>query len=162
MKDILKIPKETINFLKENDLLKLYIQKKIIYQYTNKLDYSEAKERAIKNKFYKDNNLESQKKLAEYIINQDLLDKEELNQKLIIQSKLSEYAIQNFEDASKSFFYDNKAYLDKYFFNILRLSDHDLAMELYFRIDSNESDFSNIARLYSEGYERDNRFFLEF
>lgn len=154
MSEIFNLSREKIDFLNNNGLLKIYIEKKLICKYANKLDYSEAKEKAILDKFYKDQDLGNSEKIADYIKKKDFLDKEELKQKLLIQNKLEEYSVQTFEDASMSFFYDNKANLDKFFFSIIRVIDPDLALELYFRIDSNECDFSKIAKVYSKGFEK--------
>ena len=118
MSEIFNLPKEKIGFLNDNDLLKIYIEKKLIYKYANKLDYSDAEEKVILDKFYKDQNLSNTQKIADYLIKKDFLDIEELKQKLLIQNKLEEYSVQTFEDASMSFFYDNKANLDKFFFSI--------------------------------------------
>ena len=155
MSEIFNLSKEKIDFLNDNGLLKIYIEKKLINEYVNKLDYSEAKENEILDKFYKDQNLSNSEKIANYVRRNYLLDQQELNQMLLMQNKLDEYSVQTFEDASILFFYDNKANLDKFFFSIIRVGDPDLALELYFRIESNECDFSKIAKLYSKGFEKD-------
>jgi len=61
-----------------------------------------------------------------------------------------------FRENLESFFLEKKENYDRVSFKIIRISNKDLANELYLRIKEEEETFEEIASFYSEGYEKDN------
>ena len=66
-------------------------------------------------------------------------------------SKWSEY---RFKDSLDSYYLEKKENFDKVTFLIIRVSNEDLANELYLRIKEEEETFQNVASVYSEGTEK--------
>lgn len=67
--------------------------------------------------------------------------------------KIEKFKQQRWENVLKSHFLQRKGQLDKVSFSIIRVSDKDLAQELYFRIQDQEQSFGELAKQYSEGTE---------
>ncbi len=67
--------------------------------------------------------------------------------------KIEKFKEQRWGDALKSYYLQRKAQLDKISFSIIRVSDKDLAQELYFRIQDKEQSFAELAKQYSQGTE---------
>ena len=67
--------------------------------------------------------------------------------------KIEKFKQQQWGDSLKSYYLERKAQLDKVSFSIIRLSDRDLAQELYFQVKDGEQSFAKVARQYSEGAE---------
>lgn len=67
--------------------------------------------------------------------------------------KIEKFKQQRWGDVVKSHFLQRKAQLDKVSFSIIRVSDKDLAQELYFRIQDKEQSFAELAQQYSQGTE---------
>ena len=77
------------------------------------------------------------------------ISEEELNYQITLPLKISKFANQNFQEELKTYFLERKDFLDEYTFNIIRVKNKDLAYELYFRLDSEESDFVNLSESFS-------------
>ena len=67
--------------------------------------------------------------------------------------KIEKFKLERWGSAIKCYFLKRKAQLDKVSFSIIRISDKDLAQEIYFRIQDNEQSFAKLAQQYSEGTE---------
>ena len=70
--------------------------------------------------------------------------------------KYREWCKVNFQDELTSDFFEKKKNFDKVIYSLLRVSDEDLANELYIQLNENESLFSELAAKYSEGLEKNN------
>lgn len=75
--------------------------------------------------------------------------------KLLVTRKLrvEKFKQINWEHKLESYFFKRKAQLDQVIYSLLRVSDYDLANELFFRIEGDEESFAELARHYSEGPE---------
>ena len=63
--------------------------------------------------------------------------------------EILKFANQNFQAELKTSFLERKDLLDEYTFNIIRVKNKGIAYELYFRLDSDESDFTNLSESFA-------------
>lgn len=69
--------------------------------------------------------------------------------------KLEQWNENKFKDYIDNYFLERKEKYDNFTFLMIRVSNKDLANELYLRIKEQEETFENVASFYSEGYEKD-------
>lgn len=82
----------------------------------------------------------------------------EITSKQIAAMATRELKIQKFKQTTwesriESYFLKHKSKLDKAIYSLLRTTDAGLAQELYFRIQTGEQSFNELAREYSQGSE---------
>ena len=70
----------------------------------------------------------------------------------VVQTQL--FTRKRFAHKAEARFLERKDQLDRVVYSLLRLKNSFLARELYLQIDSNESNFADLAKHYSEGPER--------
>ena len=100
------------------------------------------------NIFYSKNKLNNKYNLNK-LLKAKGINKEELNYQITLDLKINKFAEENFKKELQDYFLQQKEFLDEYTFNILRVNDSYLAKELYFQIDSEESDFNKLSQSYS-------------
>ena len=143
-----EINKDTLKILKLGDMLPKLIRNFLIDKITSEISVDQnISDNEIK-KYYLKNNILNKTNLENFLKNKRISE-EELHYQIILPLKVSKFAQQNFENEIESYFLERKDFLDEYTFNIIRLKNKDLAYELYFRIDSEESDFINLSETYS-------------
>ncbi|MEM8830314.1 MAG: peptidylprolyl isomerase [Cyanobacteria bacterium P01_G01_bin.19] len=105
--------------------------------------------------FCKQNQLTTAAKCQEWASLQGM-DESDLKEIAIRRLKIEKFKEQQWGSSLKSYFFQRKSQLDKVSFSIIRVSDRDLAQELYFRIQSKEQSFAELAQEYSQGMEAQN------
>ena len=65
-----------------------------------------------------------------------------------------EWCFENFKNELESYFLKRKDNLDTILYSLIRVRDMDLANELYLKIKDDNEDFQEIARQFSEGFEK--------
>ena len=78
----------------------------------------------------------------------------EVMARLIEKVQKKTFIREQFAPKSEARFLDRKNELDQVVYSLLRLKDSFLARELYLQIESGESNFADLARIYAEGPER--------
>ena len=63
--------------------------------------------------------------------------------------KIKFIALQEFSKNAESEFINSKTLLDQYTYSLITVNESDLAYELYLQIDSEEAEFSSLAKKYS-------------
>ena len=143
-----EINKDTLKIIKLGNMLPNLIRYFLIDKLVSDISLEQKiYEREIQ-KFYLKNNIINKKDLDK-ILKKKRLSEEELQYQITLPLKISQFAKQKFQDQIESYFLERKDFLDEYTFNIIRLKNKDLAFELYFRIDSEESDFIKLSEKYS-------------
>ena len=142
------INKDTLKIIKLGNMLPKLIRNFLIDKIISEIFLEQnIYDKEIK-KFYLKNNILNKKDLDK-ICKIKGITEEELNYQITLPLKVSKFAEQNFQNEIESYFLERKDFLDEYTFNIIRLKNKDLAYELYFRIDSEESDFIKLSETYS-------------
>ena len=143
-----EINKNSLKILRIGNILPSLVKSFLIYEIVSEISIEQnVYETEIKN-FYLKNNILNKNDLFNILKNKGISEGE-LHYQVILPLKILEFATQNFQEELKSHFLERKDFLDEYTFNIIRLKNKDLAFELYFRLDSKESDFANLSEAFS-------------
>ena len=143
-----EINKDTLKIIKLGNMLPNLIRNFLIVKITSDISLEQdIYDNEIK-KFYFKNDILNKKDLNN-ILKTKGISEEELHYQITLPLKVSKYAQQNFENQIESYFLERKDFLDEYTFNIIRLRNKDLSYELYFKIESEESDFIKLSEKYS-------------
>lgn len=78
---------------------------------------------------------------------------EQLDAITVRKLKIEKFKQATWGNKLESYFFQNKAKLDKVIYYLLRTQDVGIAQELYFRIQDKEQSFTDLARQYSQGPE---------
>ena len=143
-----EINKDTLKIIKLGNMLPNLIRNFLIVKITSDISLEQdIYDNEIK-KFYFKNDILNKKDL-DNILKTKGISEEELHYQITLPLKVLKYAQQNFENQIESYFLERKDFLDEYTFNIIRLRNKDLSYELYFKIESEESDFIKLSEKYS-------------
>ena len=143
-----EINKDTFKILKIGNILPNLIRNFLIYKIASEISLEKKIYEIEIKKFYLKNKILNKKDL-DNILKTKGISKEELHYQITLPLKVSKFAKQNFQNEIESYFLERKDFLDEYTFNIIRVKNKDLAYELYFRIDSEESDFIDLSESFS-------------
>ena len=78
---------------------------------------------------------------------------EQLEQRLERQLKLEKFKQTTWGNKLEAYFLDRKRHLDRVVYSLIRMTDEGVAQEFYFRLQENESSFTQLAQQYSQGPE---------
>ena len=143
-----EINKDTFKILKIGNILPNLIRNFLIYKIVSEISLEKNIYETEIKKFYLKNNILNKKDLDNMLQNKGISEKE-LHYQITLPLKILLFAKDNFQEEIKSYFLKRKDLLDEYTFNIIRVKNKNLADELYFRIDSEESDFIKLSEDYS-------------
>ena len=137
-----------LKILKLGNMLPNFVRNFLIYEIASEISIEQNIYETEIKKFYLKNKIMNQNDLKN-ILKIRRISEEELNYQITLPLKISKFANQNFQEELKTYFLERKDFLDEYTFNIIRVKNKDLAYELYFRLDSEESDFVNLSESFS-------------
>ena len=139
---------DTLKILKFGNMLPTIVKNFLVYEIASMESIEKnVRENEIKN-FYLKNNINNTKSLSK-LLKAKKLTQEELHYQITLPSKIYKFAEDNLKNELNEYFLKKKKFLDEYTFNIIRVKKSDLAHELYFQIDSGESDFLKLSKRYS-------------
>ena len=141
------ISNEFIILLKENGLLnqflKSFITNIICSKVDLKINFEEInKDFCIKNKIIDEKNLLKFLSLKGMTL-------EDHKKNLENSEKIKSIALQEFSKNAETEFIKSKTLMDQYTYSLITVKESDLAYELYLQIDSEEAEFSALAKKYS-------------
>ena len=143
-----KIDPHTLKIIRISGMLPNFIRNFLIKDIVSGISIEQnVYETEIKN-FYLKNNIVNKNDLVKILKFKGILE-EELHYQITLPLKISKFATQNFQNELKSYFLERKDFLDEYTFNIIRVKNKEIAYELYFRLDSEESDFTYLSERFS-------------
>ena len=129
-------------------MLSNFVKNFLIYKITTEILIEDNTYQTEIKKFYLENNIINKNDLDK-ILKIRAISQEELNYQITLPLKILKFANQNFQAELKTSFLERKDLLDEYTFNIIRVKNKELAYELYFKLDSEESDFTNLSESFS-------------
>ena len=145
-----------IKLLHKNNLLKPLIRSELIRNKLSKIHIeTEVKEKIISD-FCKKLNISDDTQLNEWL-EENKLDKTNLEELALNNIRLKEYCKLNFEHQVASKFLDRKNELDIVVYSLIRVKDFFLAREIFFRIQEKEASFGDMAAKHSQGIENKTR-----
>ena len=143
-----EINKDTFKILKIGNILPNLIRNFLIYKIASEISLEKNIYEIEIKKFYLKNKILNKKDL-DNILKTKGISEGELHYQITLPLKILKFAKQKFKNEIESYFLERKDFLDEYTFNIIRLKNKNLSYELYFRIDSEESDFVKLSETYS-------------
>jgi len=138
---------EFIILLRKNGLLNQFLKNFITNLICSKVDLKMNFDE-LNNEFCKKNNLMDEKDLAKFLSLKGI-NKEDHKKNLENSEKIKLIALQEFSKNAETEFINSKIILDQYTYSLITLEDSDLAYELYLQIESEEAEFTTLARKYS-------------
>jgi len=138
---------EFINLLRENNLLNQFLRNFITNIICSKVELNINIDE-INADFRKKNNLSDEKAFLQNLslrgINMD-----DHKRNLKNSEKIKYIAMQEFSKNAETEFINSKTLLDQYTYSLITVKESDLAHELYLQLDSEEAEFSSLAKKYS-------------
>jgi len=142
--------------LNQSNLIKPLIKNLLINEYIKDIKLTEDVQNKIIEEFYKSKKLLSSEDINNFL-KLEGKSHQVIMQEACLNKKVSIYSINKFEDHIENHFKKRKEFLDQYIYSLLRVKDANLAHELYFQLEGDEHDFSEIAFNYSLGKEKYSR-----
>ncbi len=130
------------NFLL-NQFLKNFITNIICSKVDLKINFDE-----INQDFCRKNNIVDEKNLLNFL-NLKGMTLEDHKKNLENSEKIRSIALQEFSKNAQTEFINSKTILDQYTYSLITVKESDLAYELYLQLDSQEAEFSSLAKKYS-------------
>ena len=141
------ISNEFITLLRENGLLNQFLRNFITNIICSMVDLKINFE-DINKDFCKKNKLKDEKDLFKFLSMKGM-SLEDHKKNLENSEKVKFIALQEFSKNAETEFINSKTLLDQYTYSLITVKESDLAYELYLQIDSEEAEFSALAKKYS-------------
>ena len=138
---------EFINLLRKNNLLNQFLRNFITNIICSKVDLNINVDE-INEDFCKQNNLLDEKALLQNLTLRGI-NMDDHKRNLENAEKIKIIASQEFSKNAETEFINSKTLLDQYTYSLITVKESDLAHELYLQLDSEEAEFSSLAKKYS-------------
>ena len=138
---------EFINLLRENNLLNQFLRNFITNIICSKVDLKINIEEINKD-FCAKNKIIDEKDLAKFLSIKGI-SLEDHKKNIENSEKIKYIALQEFSKNAETEFINTKTLLDQYTYSLITVKESDLAYELYLQIESEEAEFSSLAKKYS-------------
>ena len=143
-----QINTNTLKILQIGNMLPNMVKNFLIYSLVKEISLEQnIFDKEIKN-FYLKNKIINENDLENFLKSRGISE-EHLFYQITLPLKIFKFAKDNFQKELKTYFLNRKDLLDLYTFNIIRVKNKDIAYEIYFRLDSKESDFINLSERFS-------------
>lgn len=144
---------ENLELLRRTTFLKPLIKTMIRDSLLDQIKLENKLNNDLAEKFFKNRNIYDDQNKNNYFT-KNLLDEEDIMRISSTQYKRNLFSSKLFEDKTEEFFKKRKEDLDQYIYSLIQVKDQNLAQELYLKLESNESEFSILAKEYSLGPEK--------
>ena len=138
---------EFINLLRENNLLNQFLRNFITNIICSKVELNINIDE-INADFRKKNNLSDEKAFLQNLSLRGI-NVDDHKRNLKNSEKIKYIAMQEFSKNAETEFINSKTLLDQYTYSLITVKESDLAHELYLQLDSEEAEFSSLAKKYS-------------
>ena len=138
---------EFINLLRENNLLNQFLRNFITNIICSKVELNINIDQ-INADFRKKNNLSDEKAFLQNLSLRGI-NVDDHKRNLKNSEKIKYIAMQEFSKNAETEFINSKTLLDQYTYSLITVKESDLAHELYLQLDSEEAEFSSLAKKYS-------------
>lgn len=158
MSEILQVAEETIT---EKDLFPLLIKHQmliplarevILDQFLVNIECTPEETQGARQKFFNQMRIGSDEQLQLWL-EQNYLTKDQLETRIVRGLKLEKFKQETWGNKLESYYLKRKRQLDKVVYSLIRTKDYGIAQALYFRIESGEQSFAEVAKKFSEGAE---------
>ena len=153
LNELFDFSNENLELLRKTTFLKPLIKTMIRDSLLDKIKLENKLDDDLAEKFFNSRNIYDDQNKINYL-NQNLMDKEDLMRISSTQYKRNLFSLKLFEEKTEDFFNKRKEDLNQYIYSLIQVKDQNLAQELYLKLESNESEFSTLAKNYSLGPEK--------
>ena len=144
---------ENLELLRRTTFLKPFIKTMIRDSLLDQIKLENKLDDDLVEKFFKNRNIYDDQNKKNYLT-KNLMDEKDLMRISSTQYKRNLFSSKLFEEKTEEFFKKRKEDFDQYIYSLIQVKDQNLAQELYLKLESNESDFSILAKEYSLGPEK--------
>ena len=139
--------------LRRYNLLVPLLQRRVIAEATNNEILTEDEFSMAREEFLHKTIINTDEGLNSFVA-QNGWDNEDLEWNISLPLRIQKHCAKYYRHKAEAYFLKRKNQLDQVIYSLLRVKDHYLAQELYWRIKTNESNFGDLASSYAEGPER--------
>lgn len=107
----------------------------------------------IKRRYCEEHDLTDEEGLKSHLYGQGI-DETTWEERISKPWKLQAQGLEKYKGQAERFFLDNKLRLDEVTYNLIRVTDADLAHDIYLRIDDGDSTFTELSAQFGEGPEK--------
>ena len=153
MIDLDKLSNETIDLLDKHQILKPLIRKTLVKECLRDIEITEKDVQFAKQSIINEAKISDEDKYKDWISKQ--IQSEELLIKIYSEPKrIQRFCLEKYAHLAESRFLKRKDELDQVTYSLVRVKDQYLANELYLRLTNNEASFSDLAKEFSIGPEK--------
>lgn len=158
MSQILQVAEKTIT---EKDLFPLLTKHQMLIPLAKEIILDQAianiectpeETQAARQQFFKQTKITSDEQLQAWL-EQNYLTKDQLEVRIVRGRKLEKFKRETWGNKLESYYLKRKRQLDKVVYSLIRTQDYGVAQALYFRIESGEQSFTEVAKKFSQGAE---------
>ncbi len=139
--------------LRHHNLLYTLVERQVVAASVGDVVLSPEQTKPLRDQFIRKKGLNKEDALEEFLLNQGL-NEDDLNWQIELPLRVSIFCRENFHHKAEAHFLSRKNQLDRVVYSLLRVKDHALARELYFRIEAGEANFADLAAQFAEGPEK--------
>ena len=148
-----ELSNQTIDLLDKNKLLKPLIKKTLIKEKLKGIEISD------KDVLFAKQSIINEAKISNEDRYKDWLSKQMQSENTLLEiysesNRINKYCLEKYEHIAESRFLKRKDDLDQVTYSLIRVKDQYLANELYLRLTNNEASFSDLAKEFSTGPEK--------
>ena len=133
-------------------MLPQLLRERIIDEATASIEYTAEEIEQAYQKFYQINRINSEIELQVWL-QRHSMTVPQLELTVIRPLKIQKFKQQTWGNQIESYFWQRKSDLDLVVYSTIKVTDKDLAQELFFRLSEGEQTFTEAARQYSQGIE---------
>jgi parvulin-like peptidyl-prolyl isomerase len=145
-----------VALLQRHNLLRTLVEREISASAVETIVLDEQEQQQSRQAFCQQNGLTSSEALVAFAARFGL-DGRTLDDLILRPARVRKHCLSTFMAKAEAHFLARKHQLDRVVYSLLRVKDHALARELYFRIASAEANFADLAATYAEGPERNTK-----
>ena len=153
LNELFDFSNENLELLRRTTFLKPLIKTMIRDSLLDNIKLENKLEDDLAEKFFKNRNIYDDQNKKNYLT-QNLMDEEDLMRISGTQYKRNLFSLKLFKEKTEDFFKKRKEDLNQYIYSLIQVKDQNLAQELYLKLESNEIEFSTLAKEYSFGPEK--------
>jgi parvulin-like peptidyl-prolyl isomerase len=143
---------DLLNLLAEYQLLPHLLKEVIIDKATKEISLTPEEELSALEQYYAQHQIGNDEKRHQWL-SHHRMSPEQLSRQALRQYKLAKFKFMTWNHLLEADFLKYKPQLDRYVYSLIRVSNAELAQELYFRLKEGENTFAELAPQYSEGPE---------
>ena len=153
LNELFDFSNENLELLRRTTFLKPLIKTMIRDSLLDQIKLENKLDDDLVEKFFKNRNIYDDQNKKNYLT-KNLMDEKDLMRISSTQYKRNLFSSKLFEEKTEEFFKKRKEDFDQYIYSLIQVKDQNLAQELYLKLESNESEFSTLAKNYSLGPEK--------